>query len=255
MIRAEVARRLHARFSCAVYVPNGAFVSLQCQLQATLSPMAVEQCLERNENGLATLMPGYDDVSFPMALCNAVPRKCESRFNLTPRTVTLDFYSLWFLSSRVMTELFADAFNESGFMESYCSTDPRDDLFSSLGRWQVREKYIEGAGGNPPFEKEFLHEVVSAFDKDARGITPYFRCGLLSRGKSYKLISRIRSLSSKGMLLVRIPPGSLPFRAQEACISYTTSAAYHQFHELGLFIWLNREYIEKYPPPKDVKQL
>ena len=65
----------------------------------------------------------------------------------------------------------------------------------------------------------------------------------------------MRSLSSNDILLVRIPPGSLPFRAQETYLSYTTSATYHQIHELGLSIWLNRECIEKYPPPKDVEQL
>ena len=135
VIRAEVARRLYARFSRAVYLPHGELFSLQGHLEATISPVAVEQCLERNEKGLATLMPGYDDVSFLMALCNAVHLKCEASFNPTCRTVKTDLYSPWFLSSRITTELFADAFNESGVMESYCSADPRDDLFGPLSIW------------------------------------------------------------------------------------------------------------------------
>ena len=179
----------------------------------------MEQCLERNEKGLATLMPGYNDVSFHMALSNAGHLNCEARLNTTSRTVRPDLYSLWFLSSRVTTELFADVLNESGVMESYSSADPRDDLFGSLGRWQDREKDIEGPGGNLPFEKEFLHELVPALDKGARGIMPYFRCVLLPLGKCYELLAQIRSLYSKGILLVCIQPGSLPFRAQETYFS------------------------------------
>ena len=57
--------------------------------------------------------------------------------------------------------------------------------------------------------------MVTEFDKGARGNSPYCRCVLLPLGIIYGLIERTSTLSGKAIMLVRIPPGSLPFMHQE----------------------------------------
>ena len=136
VIRADVAQRLYAQFSRAFYVRDGAYISSQCQIEPTIS-LVVQICLKRNDKCLPAKMPGCEDLSFLMALCNALHLKCEVRLNSTSRTVTPDLYNLWFFSSRVTTELLADAFNESRLMQYFCSAYPCDDIFGSFGSWQT----------------------------------------------------------------------------------------------------------------------
>lgn len=53
-------------------------------------------------------------------------------------------YKLWKLTSAISTELFADCFNESGMLPSYCSGDDADYIFGSLGCWEENEEWVEG---------------------------------------------------------------------------------------------------------------
>ena len=164
-------------------------------------------------------------------------------------------YSLWVLTSSITVELFADALNESGVMPVYCSQEYDDHVFGSLGAWEDVENRFEGAGGNPPFERSFLQRMVTEFDNAAIGSSPYCRCVLLPLSGMYGMIDRTSGLSSQGIMLVTIPPGSLSFRQQEGYFTSRSLKVYHGFQELGLFIWRNRPYMEKYPPPMDVELL
>lgn len=122
-----------------------------------------------------------------------------------------DLYSLWSLSSHITFELFADALNESGALQRYCSLDEKDNLFESAGSWEDVEDVAEGAGGNPPFETIFLRRMMDEFDKGTGGFKPYCRCVLLPLTKSYNVMEYTKRLSSKAIMLVHIPAGSLSF--------------------------------------------
>ena len=65
-------------------------------------------------------------------------------------------YKLWYHTSHVTTELFADCLNESGILAAYCSADNLDSAFGSLRPCKVADKEIEGGSGNPPFDSDFL---------------------------------------------------------------------------------------------------
>lgn len=128
-------------------------------------------------------------------------------------------------------------------------------MFSSIGAWKDVERRIEGGGGNPPFNEAFIEEVLEAFDMGARSSFPYCRCVILPLGKSYRTIPRTSSLCSKGILIVRIPTACLPFQRKEGFFQYRPTWQSHEFQELGLFVWINREYMLKYPPAQDVELL
>lgn len=116
------------------------------------------------------------------------------------------------------------------------------------------KQVVELAGGHPPFNKNFLSEIVSLFDSGARGFHPFFRCMILTLEESYGVMEGTTSLSSKGILLMRIPPGNLTLNDRIG-IQYEAFSSLHTFNEVGIFIWLNRSYLEKYPPPKDVEAM
>lgn len=145
-------------------------------------------------------------------------------------------------------------------MKAECSDtiEARMRRIQCLGSWgagRSSKQKIEGAGGNPPFEKNIIQTLVTEFDKGARGSQPYCRCVLLPLGRSYGVMERTSTLSSKAIMLVRIPPESLPFIHQEGYFSYSTYPQYHGFQELGIFVCRNKEYLRKYPPSKDIELL
>ena len=205
------------------------------------------------ESGNHLNLPGSDDALFLQVLCKTMCRKFSSRLNSESRTVSPLLYSLWALTSSVTVELFADSLNESGVLPAYCSLDSEDQELGSLGTWEDVERSVRGGGGNPPFEKTFLRKMVDVFDSGARGTSPYCRCVLLPLGKTYGILERTSGLLSQGIMLLRIPPGSMSFKPQEGYFCSTTMKRYHAFQELGLFIWRNRPYLEKHPPPIDVE--
>lgn len=199
------------------------------------------------------LLAALQEGGFLKRLCDAVCRKCTINRTSMPGTVSSDLYLLWSLTSNINTELFSDAFNESGVLKFYCSEDNEDAIFGSIGTWEEKERSIEGGGGKPPFLTHFIDRMIDAFDMGARSMQPYCRCVLLPLGNSFTTMSRTTSLSAKGKLLVRIPPSSLPFQRQERFLK--TITYFHKFEDLGLFIWVNREYLVRYPPPLDVEML
>lgn len=196
-------------------------------------------------------LPGLGNVSFLTDLCNALTRKYELRVKDLGMPAPSSLYVLWSLCSSVTTELFADCFSESELLPNYCSLYLDDSKFGSIGKWQDVEHCIEGGGGHPPSDRALISQAITEFDKGARNLTPYCRCVLLPLSKDYDTLERTLSISSKGVLLVRIPPFTLPFDCPHAL--HKPGSLIPQYHpqELGLFVWVNREYMVKYPPPKD----
>ncbi|PXF47002.1 hypothetical protein BWQ96_03192 [Gracilariopsis chorda] len=248
VVRRELAERLYWRFSSQVYNAK----RTDCSAVLTIKPSSTPRGLK---GSYQELLPGYSDTNFLQSLCTVVQRKFEDRFNSLSRTVTPDLYALWSLTSCITVELFADSLNESGVLPNYCSRDEGDDLFGSIGIWEDVEDTIEGAGGNPPFETQFLHRMLDEFDKGARGSKPYCRCVLLPLGKTHGILERTHRLSSKAIMLVKIPAGCLSFKHQQGYFAFHSHPQKHGYQDLGIFIWRNREYLGKYPPPNDVELL
>lgn len=85
---------------------------------------------------LGNSMPGSSDAKVLMELCKIMQRKFHIRIHPACRVVCPYLYSLWSLTSHIPTELFVEMLNESGVMNSYCSSDEKDALFDSLGSWK-----------------------------------------------------------------------------------------------------------------------
>lgn len=169
--------------------------------------------------------------------------------------VSSDLYTLWSSTSGISTELFADCFNESGILNNYCSDDGEDAMFGAIGSWDEMETFVEGCGGHAPFNRQFIHRMMKAFDRGARGTSTYCRCVILPLGSSYGTMENLSKLCAKGILLVRIPPMSLPLHRQQDLLSLSHPFTIPNLEELGLFIWVNREYLEKTPPAHNVELL
>ncbi|PXF49165.1 hypothetical protein BWQ96_00954 [Gracilariopsis chorda] len=111
-------------------------------------------------SGLQSLrnsLPGSSAAKFLMELCKTMQRKFHIRVDPKCRVVCSGLYSLWELTLHITTDLFADRLNESVVMNNYQSSDENDAFFDSLESWEDSEDVVEIAGGNPPFETEFLH--------------------------------------------------------------------------------------------------
>ncbi|PXF44648.1 hypothetical protein BWQ96_05590 [Gracilariopsis chorda] len=201
-------------------------------------------------------MPGDGCPSFLRAVWNSLECKRAQGDISTSWIVTPRLYSLWALTSRVSTELFADCFNESGVLSAYCSIDVNDAAFSALGRWEDHESLIQGGAGNPPFDVQLISSIVRRFEMGVKRSSPYCRLVILPLGKRYKLTSHINSLTSEGELLVSARPGSFPFMNEQVLLS----KEHHKpkpskYQSLGIFVWCNREYLLEYSPPVDIEKL
>lgn len=62
-----------------------------------------------------------------------------------------------------------------------------------------------------------------------------------------------KNLSAKGIMLVRIPAGCFSFLENRLYMPYRFPSHQRFSEDLGLFVWRSREYLEKYPPLKDVE--
>lgn len=83
--------------------------------------------------------------------------------------------------------------------------------FSASGSWEEIEQFVEGAGGNPPFDPKFVGDVLVAFERLVRRESPYCRCVLPPLSKRYGVLDHIRTISSEGVVLVSMAAGALPF--------------------------------------------
>lgn len=222
---------------------------------ASLMDSAFPLCSERHSTCAANpcCLPGGHDERFLKHLFDLVLREQESAISSGSWQVTPDLYSLWSLTSALSVELFADSLNESGVCRRYCSLHESDKVFGSLGSWHVCDSIIEGGGANPPFHMQ--REVCSIFERGVMEEKPYCRCAVLSLSNGGGVRENItHSLSSNGFMLMSFPAGALPFRSQHSLLSTRnvrpTAAPYLS---VGLFIWVNRSYLKKYPPPRDIE--
>lgn len=97
--------------------------------------------------------------------------------------MSLDLYSLWFITSYVTVRLFAYSLNESGVLLGYCSQDSDDSCFGAIGSWNEPKHKIEGASRNIPFETSLLLELLETFDARVRNESLYCPCVLLPLSK------------------------------------------------------------------------
>lgn len=201
-------------------------------------------------------MPGERCLPFRQAIKDAITRKQEGNDNRSTWIVSKSLYKLWLLTSHVSTELFADCFNESGILSSYCSNDPMDVCFGSSGTWQDVESKVEGGAGNPPFDKELITFMVRCFEKGVQGSEPYCRVVVLPVGDSYKVVNQINTLTSEGEILVSTTPGCFPFMNQQVLLSQDhLKSKPFKYQSIGIFVWCNREYLLKNRPPLDIEEL
>lgn len=201
-------------------------------------------------------MPGASSISFQALILQALERKMRLNSFMTSWIVTPSLYALWRFTSMVETELFADCFNHSDVLETYCSADLEDVQFGSRGTWESNEEIIEGGAANPPFEKDVINELLLKFERGTRRMTPFCRCALLPLSNRYKVMSHLNKLNSEGHLLVTIPPGGIPFQNEQVLVSGDrVKPKPNIYHTVGLFVWSNREYLMKNPPPQDVQEV
>ena len=189
IVRQSLALRLYSRYSTSRFRLN-----VETNKQSANDLRQKCSCPSIEGLNLCCSMPGYTSPQFLHEMCSAVYRKMGDRFSPLARTVTPDLYRLWSVTSDVSTELFADAFNESGILDYFCSCDGGDSAFGAVGKWEDVEYSVEGAAGNPPFEKGFLDKMVREFDKGARGISPYCRYVILPLGSTYGIKQRTSAL-------------------------------------------------------------
>lgn len=64
----------------------------------------------------------------------------------------------------------------------------------------------------------------------------------------------LQSISSFGYLLASFPEASVPFRKQSDLLGHrTVHPQPARYQKVGLFIWVNREYLDAHPPPRDIE--
>lgn len=224
--------------------------------KAALTASSFPLCNEQHSTCTANpcCLPGGHDKLFLRHLFDMVLREQETAISCGSWQVTPDLYSLWSLTSALSVELFADSLNESGVCRSYCSPHELDKVFGSLGSWYDCERTIEGGGANPPFHMQ--QEICSVFERGVMSEEPYCRCAVLSLSKRGGVCENItHSVSSSGFMLMSFPAGALPFRSQHSLLSTrNTRPTAAPYLSVGLFIWVNRSYLQKYPPPRDVEE-
>ena len=71
------------------------------------------------------LLPGQHSDPFRLEIGDALVRKFNSNVINSTWIASPFLYKLCYHSCSVSTELFADRFNESGVLQSYCSADPK----------------------------------------------------------------------------------------------------------------------------------
>lgn len=174
----------------------------------------------------------------------------------TMYSVTPSFYELSAILCAVDCELFADSINESGVLNAFCSADPADKAFESIGLWELNEESIVGGAGNPPFCPQFLQKVFRRFDASVKLPIPY--CGILIVPSSSKYqVLRLCS-TGQGAVIMTIPPNNLGMKPQQ--IFYTSNQDFffpQPLNKQGLLvcIWANISYWKLRPPPADVEDV
>lgn len=219
----------------------------QCSSPALASECSVARSVSDHQ------LPGADNEAL-VALVSLVRFKYSSIFYGTSWTLSADLYTLWSLTSKVSTKLFADSLNESGVLRNFCSMSPVDTAFGSSAGWEDVEGFYEGGAGNPPFDAKFIAQMMHNFDAGCRRQLPYCRCVLLPLGKRYGVKTHVRSPSSRASLVVSIPGGTIPFKQQATHLAEGgTHPKPCRKQELYIVIGVNREYINMHPPPADVE--
>lgn len=169
-------------------------------------------------------------------------------------SVTPSFYELCKVLCAVECELFADAVNESGVLDRYCSLDPEDTKFGAIGSWESSETGIQGGAGNPPFCASFIANMMSVFDRGVMQNRPYCRIVLLPSGTTYDVSGRCSR--GYGSIIMTIPPGNLGMKSQERFLQRCQDIYFPQtLQKQGLFIvlWANSAYWRQHPPPSDAE--
>ena len=213
-------------------------------------------CVSLRDESASPDLPAQHCFGFINQIERALLRKIISHDIGNSWVAVSTLYKLWYHTSQVTTELFADCFNESGILTAYCSADNLDSAFGSLRPWEVADKEIEGGAGNPPFDSDILAVLITRCEIGMRSNRPFCRCLLLPIGARYNVVNHISSLSSEGELLVSNPAGSVRFMNEMLLLSGDHVKPKPFIHQkVGLFIWCNREYMIRYPPPLDVEEL
>lgn len=202
---------------------------------------------------LGCCLPGQSNERFMFEIASLVARNYDDAIGRCAWKVTPDLYTLWSVTSAVTVELFADALNESGVLKSYCSLTEGDEAFGSEGTWEEREQHVVGGAANPPFQEQ--ENICAAFEAGVLRPYPYCRCAILPISRRGTRVTSITdSISSSGYMLVSFPQATVPFRSQSSLLStQRVHPSPGLYQSVGLFIWVNRPYLELHPPPLDIE--
>lgn len=204
----------------------------------------------------ASALPGEGSISFQQAVVRALIRKHNMNDIIPNWIAPSSLYKLWLSSCHVSTELFADCFNESGVLSAYCSSDLSDKDMGALGRWEDVEASIEGAAGNPPFDSVFIANMMRRFEDGVHGSKPYCRVVVLPLGERCKVVKHLNGLTSEGEMLLSTPVGCFPFMNEQVLLSRDHAKPKPGRHQsVGIFVWVNRQYLLKYRVPWDIEDL
>ena len=210
----------------------------------------------RKGNVNKVLLPGQHSDPFRLEIGDALVRKFYSNVINSTWIASPSLYKLWYHSCSVSTELFADCFNESGVLQSYCSADPKDEIFGSVGTWEKNETRIEGGAANPPFEFNLIETLMEKFEEGTKQFKPYCRYAVLPIGKKYDVTNRLSESTTEGTLIISAPPGCFPFQNEAVLLSRDhVKSKPHLYQSIGIVIWCNREYLIKHPPPLDIQEM
>lgn len=191
-------------------------------------------------------------VTFEVELRRNLRRKysiyCKSRAGV----IDPKWYTCWRKTSHVAVEMFADCVNESGILPRYCSLFPEDQKFGSVGKWEDTEDSTAGGVACPPFEVKLVRTIVEKFDDAVSKARPY--CRILLLPLDFPIVkNRMQSRSFRGELLAELR-GVKCFRARSLLHAFAPlKYEYYHWADLGVFIWVNREYHCQNPPARDIE--
>lgn len=199
-----------------------------------------------------------DDDSFQQMLTNYLIRKYEEVSHISfPYIGPPKFYELCRIVAHVTHELFADAINFSGILESFCSSDVCDEAFGSVGTWKDMETRIRGGAGIPPFSSKITDDIISSCNHHVRQDKPYCRFFILPFNEDGSFYVRKRHGDNLGEVLVVLEPKSLNFRHQREFFEAENCSVLKNWLpncQTAVVVWINDSYRTTFPPPIDIEE-
>ena len=223
---------------------------MECPMQITTNMNLIHR-LEK-----ACILPS---ATFKLILPTYLQKKfTESKVSSNPFTVSKDFYKLFKALARVTHELFADAINQSGVLDYFCSKDVFDEQLGAVGNWNEVEDEVMGGVGHPPFNEKVLFNILKAAESGVTSGKPYFRAYLLPYQPETEMHRSITDVRTGGEIVAVIHPQNFgSFLKHQRDFFEDEQDLDDNLDDfatpLCIAVWINEAYRVQFPPPIDVE--